>query len=160
MVSLLTYTLVAGIAYAGFGCGILLAHLAKEEMQPGKPYLELLGKILLLVLIAVMMNSMGIIWWQRIVIYGLTIAYLTFRTPTQQQVSAVLGVIFFLANTDELLFTQVSSLIFLYGLPAGSLSMTHHLKKVHTTPIHIRLQNSLFLLIAFSLAFISFVLKS
>ena len=114
------------IAFAGQFIGYLIAKSAKEEIKPGKLYFNLLKNILLLIIISFS------------IYYQFNILYLIF--------GLILGLIikkeyfYFGLISNSLLF---SSLIFIYGLPYGTLNKIKSL-----------LYNFLFFFVALIITFI------
>jgi hypothetical protein len=118
--NLLIYTLTAVIAYLGLFMGFTLAIIAKEEVKPGKKNLILVKKmILLIIFIALLMyTEVNYIIVLLVVAFAIIQLQKTEKTPL---VYTILAVIFYLASKNLNLFMIESSLIFLYGLPTGTL---------------------------------------
>ena len=117
---LLNYSLISLISFLGLLVGMLLAFTAKEELEPGKKYFQLLQKLTLLLIVIFLLNFFNINIYLRIIIYILFIFLMTLNIKSQI-IYPVLGVVFFLSLRDINLFTTNSILIFLYGFPTGSL---------------------------------------
>ena len=117
---LLNYSLISLISFLGLLVGMLLAFTAKEELEPGKKYFQLLQKLTLLLIVIFLLNFFNINLYLRIIIYLLFIFLITVNIKSQM-IYPVLGVVFFLSLKDINLFTTNSILIFLYGFPTGSL---------------------------------------
>ena len=112
--------LIAMIAFLGSLTGIILAKMAKEEVEPGRKYFRWLKRVLLLILTISLLSP---IWssygWILPFIGGLVLSfflkkrylYLGFATV----VASVISLNFFLL---------VAMLVFLYGLPYGTLQNT------------------------------------
>ncbi len=99
------------IAVLGLAVGAVLAKVSPEEMKPGKKYFSFLRKLMLtafLVVLALYSNGM----WQYILI-GLVIGFFI-----------RLNYLYFglaMASASGNLLFLVAALIFLYGIPTGSL---------------------------------------
>ncbi len=123
--SLFTQLLILLIALTGVGFGILLAYIAPEEMAPGKKYLQWLrtGLGWALVLIA----GYG---WLKLENYFTVIAFLMIMlvvsTTLWKTGSLWLEAALMLAFAAAYLLLPelgllLAALVFLYGLPAGTL---------------------------------------
>ena len=125
---LLNYSLISLISFLGLLVGMILAFTAKEELEPGKKYFQLLQKLTLLLIVIFLLNFFNINIYLRIIIYILFIFLMTLNIKSQI-IYPVLGVVFFLSLRDINLFTTNSILIFLYGFPTGSLFAKKLIKK-------------------------------
>ena len=109
--------LISIIAFLGSIAGVILARIAKEEIEPGKKYLNILQRVLLFILF------MGFLYNIKLSIYSVLAFAIGFI------VSALIKYKYFylgIASTLSLIaYSQltifVNSIIFLYGLPYGSL---------------------------------------
>ena len=118
---ILNYALIAVIASLGIISGRILARVAKEEIKPGTKYLLILQKALFCLATALLMyfnrTNAHYIWIGALVIF----AYLSwFKKIPSYAVSVILGILLYLASLTEN-FVLISSVIFLHGLPQGSL---------------------------------------
>ena len=111
------------ISFLGFPFGLFLSFVSPEEMNPGKKYFKLLQNLLLVLILFFIFNYyslpliasilititvfLGVFCWQNK--YKSIILYL------------ILAVLLYLSSKNPLLFALESSLIFMYGVPAGSL---------------------------------------
>lgn len=111
------------IAFLGLPIGLFLSFISPEEMKPGKKYFELIQNLLLvfilffvfdyylfpliLSIIITITLFLGVFYWQNknksVIIY------------------VVLAILLFFSDNDASLFALESSLIFMYGIPTGSL---------------------------------------
>jgi hypothetical protein len=101
--------------------GYFLGKAAKEELKAGKKYFASMQHVLFIAISAVFLYSK--IWEWYVVVLGLAavFAYLVFKQARNVfAIEAVFGIAFALAVQTETLFL-LSALIFLYGLPTGSL---------------------------------------
>ena len=133
------------IAFLGFPIGLFLSFLSPEEMKPGKKYFKLLQNLLLVfilffvfdyyaipLLISIVLTVavfLGVFYWQNK--HKSVILYL------------ILAVLIYLSSKDTSLFAIESSLIFIYGIPAGSL-----LKFKKKDAIKIIVKHSIFVVLA------------
>ncbi|MBW3001598.1 hypothetical protein KY338_00370 [Candidatus Woesearchaeota archaeon] len=118
---ILNYALIVLVASLGLMSGRIIAWIAKEEIKPGKKYFIVLQKILFCFIVFLLMYSnktnVHYTWVGALVLF----VYLSWlkKIPTYI-ISAVLGTGMYLASlTDN--FLLISGVIFLHGLPAGSL---------------------------------------
>lgn len=145
--NLLNYSLATIIAYLGLFIGFLLAIIAKEEIKPGKKYFIFLQKIILLLIFISLLIFIDLNYLLVLLISAFIVIYLS-KTKKEfnklPYIYILLSIIFYLSSKKLNLFIIESSLIFLYGLPTGSL-LTKKSKK--ETIINI-LTNIPFILIA------------
>ena len=130
----LSYFLAALIAFTGIIAGVFLAFFTKEEMKPGKRYFELLQKALLAVIAAVFLYYSGMQLVFRIAAYSVVILFLALSKNPGNGIAGsiiygILGLVLYLGRLNQKSFFIISSLIFLYGLPTGSLNASGMLKK-------------------------------
>ena len=136
------------IAFLGFPLGLFLSFVSPEEMKPGKKYFELIQNLLLVfilffvfdyytlpLIISIILTVtvfLGVFYWQNkhksIIIY------------------LILAVLLYLSSKDTSLFALETSLIFMYGIPAGSL-----LKSRKKDVLKIVAKHSTFIVLAISL---------
>jgi hypothetical protein len=127
---LLNYSLTATVAFLGLFVGAALAFIAHEELKPGKKYFVWMEKIILLLLLIFLLNYYGIAIIFRVIIYLLLVATLLFKEINNRYIYPVLAMIFFLSAASESLLFKQATLIFLYGLPAGSLFVNVKNRKI------------------------------
>lgn len=125
-----TYFLAAIVSFSGLIAGAILAFFTKEELKPGKKYFELLQKALLAAIAAVFVYYLGLHLLVRIAIYAAVILLLATSKSINSSVAyALLGAVFYFSSFSKQSFLIISSLIFLYGLPAGSIIATSLIRK-------------------------------
>ncbi|MBW3004604.1 hypothetical protein KY310_02125 [Candidatus Woesearchaeota archaeon] len=118
---ILNYAVIALVASLGLLSGRILARIAKEEIKPGKKYFLILQKVLFCLAVVLLMYSnktnVHYTWIGALVLF----IYLSwFKKLPSYIMSAVLGAgVYLAALTDN--FLLISGVIFLYGLPTGSL---------------------------------------
>ena len=119
----LNYLLAPIITFLGFPIGLLLSFVSPEEMKSGRKYFKLLQNLLLVFilffvfdyymlpliisLIITISVFLGIFCWQSK--YKSIIIYI------------ILAVLLYFSSANTSLFALESSLIFIYGIPTGSL---------------------------------------
>ncbi len=118
----LTYFLAATVSFSGIIAGAVLAFFTKEEMKPGRNYFELLQKALLAATAAVFVYYLGLQLPVRITIYAALILLLALSRSINSSIAyASLGAVFYFSSFNKQPFLIISALIFLYGMPTGSL---------------------------------------
>ncbi len=122
-----TTVLVSLLAFIGILLGALLAFFTKEELEPGQKYFEMLIKGILLVLMVVLLfKSLENYLLTAIAFFlGIVISFL-FRKNYFYFGIALFSSSFYSKD----FFTFVAALIFLYGLPFGTLIAFNNLKKI------------------------------
>lgn len=145
--NLLNYSLTAIISYIGLFVGFILAIIAKEEIKPGKKYFIFLQKLILLLIFIFLLVFIKLNYILVLLILVFIVIYLL-KTKKEFNESPyiyiVLSVVFYLSLKILSLFVIESSLIFIYGLPTGSL-LTKKSKKESITNI---LKNVGFVIVA------------
>jgi hypothetical protein len=116
-----SYFLTACVSFAGLVTGFALERMASEELESIKAYLFLakrfvlaliFGLVCYLALSSIPVGAVGFI---------LFFAGAIFIARHDRLVFGLLGAAFFAGSTSVSFFPVVASLIFLYGLPTGSL---------------------------------------
>lgn len=122
---IINYFLTNIAIFLGLIIGIILAYIAPEELKAGKKYFILLQNILLALILFLLLffykfNSR----WSLVISLVLFLS-LYFYLNKNQKIKyidyAFLGIVFYLSSKNINLFLLESSLIFIYGLPTGSL---------------------------------------
>ena len=145
--NLLNFSLTTIILYVSLFIGFLLAIIAKEEMKQGKKYFIMLQKVILILLFSFLLIYLRL---SNILTVIVLIAVLIPLLKSEKNINVspyiylIFGVILHLSSKILNLFIIESSLIFLYGLPAGSLLTGKNKKE---SIMHI-LKNSGFIIVA------------
>ena len=119
--AVLNIVLTVIIALAGLPIGILLGKITKEELKSGKKYFEWMQAIFLILAALAILYSYNIGLLVFIAV-SILISILIIKGNPRAVISYLVFLFLFvlsLKNTNLLII--VSSLIFLYGLPTGSL---------------------------------------
>lgn len=126
-ITFLSYFLASLIAYLGLLVGIILVRMAPEEQKPGRKYLILLKKILFFILFIPMLY-----YYKINIVFSL--ALLSFvaalmlgnklKLDKSYLIYFLLGIFFYLGSRFIDLFVMESVLIFLYGIPDASLTLS------------------------------------
>jgi len=147
--NILNYSLTALVLYIGLFMGFILVLMAKEEIKPGKKYFLFLQKAILSLIFILLVVFLGLNYIVILLLLACIIIYIT-KNYLKKEFNDViytyilLSVIFYLSSKNLNLFIIESSLIFLYGLPTGTLLTTKDKKQ---TAMNI-LKNIPFILIA------------
>ena len=145
--NILNYSLTALASYIGLFMGLILALISKEEIKPGKKYFIFLQKAILSVIFIVLFIFLKLNYIVVLLLIACIIIYITKKKKEFNDTIytyILLSAIFYLSSKNINLFIIEASLIFLYGLPTGTLLTTKDKKQ---TTINI-LKNIPFILIA------------
>lgn len=145
--NLLNYSLSALVVYLSLVVGFILAIIAKEELKAGKKYFLFLQKIILLLIFIFLLIYIDLNYVLVLLILAFIAVHLLKTKKESDKLPylyIILAVIFYLSSKNRNLFVIESSLMFLYGLPTGTL-LTGKSKK--ETVINI-LKNIVFVLMA------------
>ena len=115
------YFLASVIAFSGLFMGLLLAHIAKEELKQGKKYFVILQKIILILIMIFLNTKYYILIIASILLIFILKNYLKKQIPEIPLYYLIFGIIFFFASRNPAILAIQSSLVFLYGLPTGTL---------------------------------------
>lgn len=117
--NLLPYSLSALVAFSGVLVGAFLAMTAREEMPTGRKYFPWLQKVLLIAIAAVLLSYFNALLMVKIVAYA---AFLFVLSRKQMfNFYPLLAVAFFILGQNSRELFIISVLVFLYGLPVGSM---------------------------------------
>jgi len=118
-------------AVLGLFAGIVLARLAKEELQEGRKYIEVFRKLLLLLIFISAIGYAAIYENMLNTVLGIAFGFIALKIKKERYDYIFLGII---ATATVMIQSQaiiflISALIFLYGLPYGSM-MKHNLQNI------------------------------
>jgi hypothetical protein len=129
---MITYIVTALFVFCGVYVGALLAFIAPEELKPGRGYFRALMNALLVFVLLVLLYNYGANLFVLILLGVAATVFLYFTSetsPVNQVAYFLLGVAFFFSTATMDLFIITASMIFLYGLPLGSLYVARKMKK-------------------------------
>lgn len=132
----ITYSLTNLIVFLGLGVGIALAYIAPEEMKDGKKYFIWMQNVILsLVLFFLLYFYRFNLMLNLIISLALFFSLFFYLNHKKKQTIryvdyAFLGIMFYLSAKNTNLFLLLSSLMFIYGLPTGSLLINIKKKNV------------------------------
>ena len=113
------------IALIGIIIGVLLGRIAPEELNKGKKYFILLKKILFLIMLIVLgyflKGNYLLLTLSQIIGFGLFYLNIKKYGWYLEGINYLFFVVFYFLNTDFNFKLIISSLLFFYGLPLGSL---------------------------------------
>lgn len=113
--------LAALIAALGPLAGLILGKFTKEELAPGKKYFIAAKHVLFAAVIAAFLFAFKSSLWHDVVGFTALFAYLAYAPfKNQWLVGAILALAFVFTQSTPLAFLT-AALIFLHGLPTGSL---------------------------------------
>ena len=114
---LINYTLLTIVTYIGIFCGVVLSFISPEELKPGRRYFLIMQKILLFLMSISLFYHITFIN----IILSLTIVLFAIIQKNSFIAYLLFAIIIFINVQNIALVTIISVLIFLYGLPTGSL---------------------------------------
>ena len=126
-ITFLSYFLASLIAYLGLLVGIILIKMAPEEQKPGKKYFILLEKILFLAILALPLYYFKINIILSLVLLSFVAALMLgnkIKLNKSCLVYFLFGIFFYLGSRFIDLFVIEAVLIFLYGMPNASLTLS------------------------------------
>ena len=133
---IITYFSTLIFVFLGLYVGAILAYISPEEMKPGTSYFKAFGNALLVFILLILFYAYGI-HLLILVILGIAAsaaAYYTSDIPAVSHIAyLLLGIVFFYSTKSSALFITISAMIFLYGLPLGSLYVANRPKKSKRT---------------------------
>ena len=133
---MLTYVLTLICVFLGVYVGALLAFIAPEELKPGRNYFRAFENTLLVLIILILLYAYGA-HLAVLILLGIVLSiflYYTTGTILVNQIAyLLLGIVFYFSLKTTDLFITISAMIFLYGLPLGSLYVAQVTKKSKKT---------------------------
>jgi len=122
----INYFIASLISFFGLILGIILVSIAPEEQKPGKKYFILLQNLFFILSVVFLLYfleiDMGIIF-----LTAVLLTYYFSRIKIKDYFSKseflyfLLAIIFFLSSKNTSLFLTESVILFLFGMPTGSL---------------------------------------
>lgn len=149
----ISYSISILLAYTGLFFGLLLGKIAKSELRDGKKYFILLQNILVLIILIVFILSL--INNKYLMIFLIVLIIVIFMTIYSKSRSIyrnlieikyayiIFGALIFFINESVNHFFIILSLIFIFGLPSGSIILYEKKRKYNKLLI-----NGSFVLIA------------
>jgi hypothetical protein len=119
------------IVFSGIIVGVVLGIIAPEELRPGKQYMKVFQNIVFALAVLILMFMFELpIWAILVAAIVVTVAELLyFDSDISIAAYTVFALLFFISSKQQSIFVVESSLIFLYGLPTGSMYLLDNLKK-------------------------------
>jgi hypothetical protein len=114
------------IVFLGVVVGCLIGYLAEEELKPGRWILDAFRHALFVIIIIVFFFN-NISWMIFLLVSGMIIL-VSFHPKRETLYYLALAVVLFLSYRYNA-FSLIAPLIFLYGLPVGSLYLVENRKK-------------------------------
>lgn len=122
----LDFLMATIIVFLGIIIGTLLAFIAPEELKPGIKYFSLMKKILMVAIALIFIYQYLTEVWLLLLMavfvgYYFYLANFAKKESKEKMIYFLMGFILFLSYEDATIFLVQASLIFLYGLPEGTL---------------------------------------
>lgn len=150
----LNYALASLAAFSGLWAGAILAFISPEEMKPGKRYFRIMSKAIFILMVLAMAFFFGMekVFFS-IIFVLLSALFMIFAH--EMYIYPLLGVFFYIASKDPVYFPIIAGMIFVLGLPRGSLfAYEHRGMKKHRILRKILICNIFFFVIALPLFFL------
>lgn len=111
------------LTFIGFVIGIILSLIAPEEMKDGKKYFIILRAIIFVFIIFITCEILGFHILVSTALSLLIILFVLYKKTEHINYFfyIILGVVFAISYIQQELFILQASLIFIFGLPSGSL---------------------------------------
>lgn len=154
MAGFLIYFLTSIIAYLGLIGGFALAHIAHEELNPGRKYFEAMKDFTLVIIMLLPLYlkepSIGIM---AVIIMGIYFKFWRGSTAVKI-VYGIVGAVFAVLSKERIIFPITASVVFIFGLSIGTLCVMKHADKSKTWQLlYILGSNALFFATALPLYF-------
>lgn len=121
----LNYALASLVAFSGLWAGAILAFISPEEMKPGKRYFRIMAKAVFILIVLAMALFFGTEKaFFSIIFILLSILFVIYAH--ERYIYPLLGVFFYIASKDPVYFPVIAGMIFILGLPRGSLFAYEH----------------------------------
>ena len=151
----INYFIASLISFFGLILGIILIKIAPEEQKPGKKYFILLQNLFFILSVILLLYflkiDMGIIFLTAILLtYFISRIKIKDYFRKSEFLYFLLAIIFFLSSKNTSLFLTESVIIFLFGMPTGSLLFNRKKKNY----FKVGLRSIIFLVVALLLFFI------
>jgi len=124
-----TYAFATIIALLGFFVGMFLAKVVPEELKSGLEFFIILKKMLLLAIFVLFVNIIEFSFLLKILIYTLIVLLFAMVELMPFQLYMLLTFLLLLAAPVTSNFFIQVSLVFLYGLPAGTIYSIENMKE-------------------------------
>lgn len=123
-----SYFLVLMAVFLSPFIGLFIGYLAREELTPGKKYLNIFKLVLVILLMIAFFVFFPQLPINLLILVILLLMLINKKYQGDPLVYAVFGVVQYLSLISINLFYITSSILFLYGLPCGSLLFEKHKK--------------------------------
>jgi len=118
----INYLLSVVVVFLALIIGIIIAKYTEEELKPGRKYFILLQKSFLFIIFLLLLYFFRLNWITILILSLLLIMFLPFINLRKNIIMYnLLAIILFISSFKEIYFIYISTLIFLYGLPTGTL---------------------------------------
>ncbi len=116
----LNYAIVSLISFLGLFVGMVLAFVSPEEMKPGEKYFKIIKGLAFIVMAVIIVY---LTWYHNILFFITIIVFLVFylKFLDSHWFYLALGIYMGLGFRMEKFFIVVACLVFICGLPTGSL---------------------------------------
>jgi len=147
----LTYFGTLFIVFLGVYAGVFLAFIAPEELKAGRRYFRGLMHAIAGFIVGLLIHAYFLNIYIAIMMGALTVTTLYLlpdRNLVNQLVYFAFGLAYLFSTKTETLFLLVSALIFLYGMPLGSIYVENNQKSKATILSDVFLAYATFIVVA------------
>lgn len=140
------YFLTLIVSFLGLIAGMIIANMAKEELKGGRKYFFLMQDFLIVLMLFFILEFYNVTIFITIpVLLVIFLLFFYFKNSMQNvAIYSIFAIIFYLSSRNINLFSLESSLIFLYGLPAGSLISKEKIKNILKALVFVLIAAALF----------------
>ena len=120
MIPFFNYFLASAVSYLGLACGAALAFIAPEELSHGRYYLLWLKRAMFVAIFVAFIYyspTKNLLFS----VLLLVLSALFIRYSDGHVFYIILGLLFYLSSSGSRFFLTIASMIFLFGLPTGTL---------------------------------------
>lgn len=136
------------VSFSGLVAGIIIANMAKEELKAGRKYFSLMQDFLIVLMLFFLLEFYEVNIFVIVPILLVVFLLLFYLKNSVKYINMIiyslLAVIFYLSSKSINLFSLEASLIFLYGLPTGSLISKEKAKNILKTAVFVLIACVLF----------------
>lgn len=129
---MMTYLVVLIVSFLGVYAGAILGFLAPKELKPGKNYFVGMMNTILVFAVVLLLYAYGaplLLLALLGILLAVCLYMMTESTPINQIAFFLLGIALYFSTKSTDLFVGIAILIFLYGMPMGSLYVARHIKQ-------------------------------
>ncbi|MBI2128823.1 hypothetical protein HYU07_01155 [Candidatus Woesearchaeota archaeon] len=136
------------VSFLGLIAGAVIANMAKEELKAGRRYFSLMQDFLAVLILFFIFEfyelNIFVIVPVLLAVFLLLFYFKNSMKYADMVIYSIFAIIFYLSSKSINLFSLEASLIFLYGLPSGSLITKERVKNILKMAVFILIAGVLF----------------